>query len=986
MKGDRGFSIAEIAIVVAVVGVLLAAVFLLFGSGSDAARRVSESSGAETDARLGANDLESFLQTVGYTAVPPQGEWHPVALAEADMLVFVANQSSPSLFGPEDTLCLDCTGPGFTVTDASGALRHTGGQGASIELAYYDGTGSQLGADLLSSQSGRDMIRRIDFRVTSGSGEPFTVSGSCAPPNLAFSGQGGLLRMREMSGGRSLHYFDESFENSSTLFNQDYIEAVIGWDPIRWEDFESSSSWLNRWYTNTSDASGRARRYDAEPSPYEGDWVLALDRSGPGGPTLSAAVWNVDLAGYNVATDELRLHYFWKEYHESVHPEDGVFFPTYIDEDDTPIFVETFDTFALGSTTDGWTYWTDTYGNILVTSLYPMAGNGKYINLDSRVSGSQSRNRIMWTVDMSAHAAAADLYLKFYACSRGEEFSGGSDGDMVGLVGSGGITSTPVWYSNLVLPVPGAWTEYSYDLDAVVPPGYDWSNFSILLAQTDNDRTTSMTGIDGLSFDSIMVSTHVSADTLFEDKIASTPSPWAAGWNEAFVDLDDQAAFFGRSFANPFPIAFVEYGDNSIPDDGILVDWVTIEQSGRWIIPGWTHAPAPGYTVDQWYPSQHMAYWGTWCWAVNGAGSYTATPTVAYIQSPLYDLSSYAPGTRLSFAFFHTYTWYGNSDGCNVKIWNDTTHSWDLMVPYWGYYTAAVPALGGEPGWTGTTGATWNFCVFDITEYAGKSVRLRFYYGTQGAGSADGWNVDYTRFRVGPDWPQVIWYGWPQQIYADWFAWSTPPGVGDPGAAAYGTRSAGNDMSITSPWNTYYENSTHNALISPPVTFDDVATTDPYMYISFMNCCRSQPTADLCLFEGAPFATTVADTAWRVLGSWTGSSGSWWKTRIYMNPHFNYWHSLGQCLDNTVVFRWRMYADAATSSYGGWNVDSIKCFSSASYLAPLTAPPLADNGGPEPVLYIDPAEYGHHLPTDGNIVYMPVLCEDDRQLAPLQSR
>jgi prepilin-type N-terminal cleavage/methylation domain-containing protein len=973
---SRGFTLVELAMVIALVGVVLAAVFLLFSSGDRAAGRAAGSSESVTATRLAAGEIESLLQTVGYSSVAPAGEWHPVVEASADRLVFVCNSGEPASFGPEDTLCIEClTGGGFRVSDLTGDSR-TGGAGATLELSYLDGGGVLIPATELETQPGRDLVRAVSYTVSSTEGDSFSLSGSCTPPNLLYSGCGaGAYRPGTDDGSRNIHFFDENWESSSTLFNQDYIEAVIGWDPIRWEDFESASSWATWWYTNRSDTYGRIRRWNGDPTAYEGNYVLCLDRSTAGANTRSSAVWNVDLAGLQ-GTD-LRLHFFWKSYNEGWNTEDGVFFPTLQPESDVPIYFQGFGAFSLDDYRDNWSYWTDTYGNIGVVSDYPLTGAGKYLNMDSRVSGNLSHNRVMWNVDMSAYQADTSLYLNFFACSRGEEYSGGNQGDFVALAGPGGITAAPVWYSNLLIPGAGTWTQYSFDLDAVVPPGYDWSNFRVMFAQSDNDRTISATASDGISIDSVAVARRVPADTVFTQKIQSTPSTWLSGWNEETVDLDSAAAAHGRTFANPFPIAFCEYGNDAYPNDGIGVDYVTIEQSGQLIIPGWTHAPASGYTLDEWVPSNHAAYYGSWCWSVNGSGSYTASPTRAYIQSPVYSLAGYAAGTRLSFAFFHTYTWYGAGDGCNVKIWNSTTRTWDLLVPYWGYYTAAVPALGGEPGWTGTTGSSWNFCVFDISAYAGKTVRFRFYYGTQGTGTADGWNVDYTRFRVGPDWPQVIWYGWPQQQYADWFGWSTPPGVGDPAAAAYGSRSAGNDMSISSPWDTYYENSTHNALVSPPVTFNDAAST--FMYVQFMNNSRTQSAADYCYLEGAPFATTVADTTWRLLATWSGSSASWWKTRIYMNPHFSYWHSLGQCMDNTVVFRWRMYANSTTSDYGGWNVDSIKCFSSSSFLTQLTTPPAGADDPRNPVVFIDPAVSGYRAPrtAEGPFSCLPVIFEDE---------
>lgn len=961
MKRRAGFTMAELAIVIAVIGVILAAVFLFFHSGSTAARRITEATAAQTDARVVANQLDGLLQTAGFTTVAPPGEWHPILRAEPETMTFVANSTRPELFGPEDTITVSAAENGsISVVDADGNPLASNSALAEFDLAYFDAGGGELSAEELATQAGRDLIRSIAYRVhsTTGGGDA-VMAGTVTPPNLMLSGAaaGNLPGGLGNGGSRNTHFFDENWENSSTLFNQDYIEATIGWDPIRWETFEAASSWSSLWYVNRSDPAGRGQRL-LTPTAQEGQYVMALDRSGPGAFVKTAGVWNVDMAEFAAGGVSLRLHFWWRHTNEGWNAEDGVFFPTYQNAIESPIFSQNFESFSNdGNSRNTWTYWTDTYGNIVVTNLYPYGANNKYLNMDSRRDGYASHNRAMWTMNLSPYSALTNLELKMYVCSRGEEYNSGPTGDFIGLAGAGGITGTPVWYQNLVLGPAGTWTPVTIDLDAVVPAGYDWSNFRILLAQYDNDRTVSSTGNDGISFDNISVSSVQLADTLFTQKLRSTPAAWASNtWYEQFVDLDSAAVVHGRPFANPFPIAWVEYGNDAMPNDGIQVDNITIEQEGRWIIPGWTDAPVPGYTVNQWVPSQHDHYAipnTYWCWSVNEGGPYTATPTRAYIESPSYSLAAYAPGTRLSFAFFHKYAWAAG-DGCNVKIWNSNTGTWELVVPYWGYYTAAVPALDNEPGWTGVSpGSNWQFCVFDISDYAGMTVKFRFTYGTQGSGSMDGWNVDYTRFRVGPDWPQIIWY-YPSSEFADWFGWSTPPGVGDPAAAAYGTRSAGNDMATWSPWDTYYENNLHNALISPPVEFNDAAA--PYYYIQFMNCIRTQLGSDTGYLEAAPFATTIADTAWRLLGSWSGSSANWWMTRIYMNPHLNYWHSLvpPRCTDNTVVFRWRMWANASLPDYGGWNVDSIKAFSSSVYLPPITAP--LNNAGGSPVVFFAPEE------------------------------
>jgi hypothetical protein len=59
---------------------------------------------------------------------------------------------------------------------------------------------------------------------------------------------------------------------------------------------------------------------------------------------------------------------------------------------------------------------------------------------------------------------------------------------------------------------------------------------------------------------------------------------------------------------------------------------------------------------------------------------------------------------------------------------------------------------------------------------------------------------------------------------------------------------------------------------------------------------------------------------------------------------------------DTVVFMWMMEADGSFSNFGGWNLDSIACFSSTVPLPELRAPLGGDYTGDEAIVYIPPEE------------------------------
>jgi prepilin-type N-terminal cleavage/methylation domain-containing protein len=977
MKKCRGFTLTELMIVIAVLGIVLAAVYAFFLSGRDAAERVSEANAGRIELRRVADRIEQFLGNAGCTDVAPSGGgWHPVVVAESASMTFVANLHDRDRFEASDTITIGMAEDGgVRIADASGQVLLRSDAVDRLDLTYTDDYGRELDASDLDSRAGRDMIRSVEVLLGSSGGtvEPVTIA--LTPPNLRLSGmsQAEIVRAMNLDGpSRDVYFFEEDWEEYSNFHAQDYIEADTIWQPILEEDFETAASWNDNWVSFTTGANGRVRR--SSDYSYLGSYSLLLDCYPSGSYSHNAGIWTVDLSGYDENTDDLRLHYWTHQWGDESDTGDGVFFPEIVGGYENYIAGEDFSGFRAGPK-DGWEYWTDSYGNIVVTDAYPT--DGDYLNMDSRRDGYYSHNRVMWTQDLSGYSGSADLELRFQLCSRGDEEQSGYDGDFVGLAGSDGIVGTPVAYENFDYGPSGSWTSETIDLDSLAPAGYDWSNCRVLFGQYDDQRTIAINGDDGVSIDNVELYEFAPGDTLLQDRIAGRPSSWS-GWTEMTVDLDQASRDFGYPFDSSFSMAFAQYDNYSITTDGIGYDEIAIE-TGALGIPGWTHGVYPGYVTDEWEPSEHDHYHASsgpadqsWCWSMAGSGNYSAGVTQAWLESPEFDLTGYAEDTRLSFAFFHYYDW-APGDGGNVKIWNEDTSTWDLAIPYWGYYTAAVPALGGEAGWDGSK-SSWNFCVIDITEYAGQTVKFRFNYGTTGSGTADGWNIDYARVREGPDWPQIIWYGWPDPDYADWFGWSTPPGNYDPTFTPNEDLSAGNDMSTSSPFDTHYENNVHNALVSPPIEFNSGET---YNYIQFLNHLNTADASDTAMLEMAPHGETIADTTWVTLGAWTGVSPNWWTTRIHLDP----W--LGVVGSNTVIFRWRMVGNGS-GFHGGWNQDSIRCFSSNDWYPEVMLPLDTPGRGDADFVRRVPTEAV--TPAEGGFGVAPVRSVNSGEHAPVHAR
>lgn len=923
MSGRRGFTLVEGLVALAILGVLLAALFF-FIRGTQRAGDTVAREAAITDARMCASRLEDLLANTGYMGDVFPGAWQPVLQAETDGLVMVANLTLTDSFGPEDTLAISNSDGHVTIRNASGEDFAPPFPG-SVIFGYFDAAGMEVTDPAL--------VRRIDYTVVSGQGA--WVTGSVAPMNLAVCNDPEMLRAVFESyhddGGSRMEreVFFENFEVPTTFIFQDAMEAGWMWVPMITEDFESPASWSNNWETWTESGNGRVRRW-TDSEAYEGLSCMALDCE-TAGPSTQMAVWSVDLSGYDW-NDSLRLHLNWREYNDSWDAEDGVYLTQWIPDAQVEILSEDFSAFSNGFPRS-WTFWTDDYGRVQIAGSWPkLPDGGNYLNLDTRRQGYTGTSRVMTTLDLSAFAGSTDLEISFDMCNRGAPNTA-----FVGIMGPGGITSAPVATHQLnpaAYPA-GSWATVSIDLDELIPVGYDLANTRIVLAQQGTGATVAFNANGGVSFDNVLVSEGTSGYWDMSHKIITAPDNFP-NWTTASVDLSQAAQSAGIPFSGNFLIGFAQRGDQSIPNNGIAFDQISIDNRG-WGMSGWTHGPWPGYVTDEWLPSNHAAYNGSWCFAVAGASNYQQTPTRAWLQSPEIDLTGYPVGHRIAIAFFHRYSFGLTGDGCNVKITDDNGETWDLIVPYWGYYTAAVPALGMEPGWTGSNLPNWNFSVIDITQYAGQKVRLRLNYGTVGNSSNPGWDVDYTRSRPGADWPQIIW-NMSTYAMADWFAYArVDTHDTDPTSTPDGSKWAGNDMSLGWSshgfwWNLAYENNQHNALITPPIFYNN-NMGDNYAYVEFYACPRFEDTMDKGYVEVARFSEIAPHqfNDWHRLLETTVVQSGWghYRYRVDNLP------STVFGANRTVVFRWRMQS-GVSGQRGGWNIDRLRFFSSDTWLSNVT--------------------------------------------------
>lgn len=177
-----GFTLAELTIVIAVMGVLLAAVFLLFQAGGRSADRVTASAESSLDSRRAADALEAVLTTAGCRSIQPEPGWHPIILAHGTMMQFDGRSSS----GQDCMITVRCLPQGGFEIMEGYSVSFESGPGVGLMLSYRDATGAVLAEDELGTPGGRDLIRRIDYVIVTGAGDTAdSLSGSCTPPSLS---------------------------------------------------------------------------------------------------------------------------------------------------------------------------------------------------------------------------------------------------------------------------------------------------------------------------------------------------------------------------------------------------------------------------------------------------------------------------------------------------------------------------------------------------------------------------------------------------------------------------------------------------------------------------------------------------------------------------------------------------------------------------------------------------------------------------------
>jgi len=156
-----GMSLVEVTIVILVLGVIAAAIFLTFVSGTEHfnfARRQNE---LDTEGRLILDRLTSEIIWAGYM---PRGgwsndEWHPVVLGENHKFEYYADFEPWGTLNQTDYKTVYLVGSSVMISDSAGTTETLGQHVTGMDLEYLDEDGNILPAPL--SPTDRDLTRHI---------------------------------------------------------------------------------------------------------------------------------------------------------------------------------------------------------------------------------------------------------------------------------------------------------------------------------------------------------------------------------------------------------------------------------------------------------------------------------------------------------------------------------------------------------------------------------------------------------------------------------------------------------------------------------------------------------------------------------------------------------------------------------------------------------------------------------------------------------
>ena len=186
---------------------------------------------------------------------------------------------------------------------------------------------------------------------------------------------------------------------------------------------------------------------------------------------------------------------------------------------------------------------------------------------------------------------------------------------------------------------------------------------------------------------------------------------------------------------------------------------------------GWTQEPVDAPVTGEWDPWElgeptagstgcHGSATTNQCWATGLAGAYPACQRGGLV-SPTLDLAACASTSyTVDVIFWHWHDFdqaTGSADGGLVEVTDDGGGTWTALVPTGGWDgRIAMDAsscegaiyVDGRDGFLGASGAWVQETIRVPIEHLTREFAFRFVFGSDAAGSADGWVIDDVAVRV----------------------------------------------------------------------------------------------------------------------------------------------------------------------------------------------------------------------------------------------